>query len=403
MAAKHPRPLTGRTVLLCLVGFFAIVALANAIMINAAVSTFSGVETSSSYQAGLAFERDAAAAHAQDELHWQVQANVRSSPRARSWSRSTRAMRRAARSPASRHACSCIIRPIGRADQTVAVSEDTAGHFRGTHHGRGRPAGADDRIVARRRAVVPLAKPRRPAVERDRWPKTLDLALFVQHRDGTAHMDLAVEGVGCAGCIRKIEGRAEAASRRRRGAAQLHQSPSRGRLARRRACRRRRDRGARSGSAIRRTRSSPSAPRPKRRSTCAGCSKCLAVAGFAAMNIMLLSVSVWSGNADMTPQTRDFFHWLSALIALPAAAYAGQPFFHSALARHPHAPAQHGRADLARRDPRARHVAGRDREPCAARLFRFRRDAAVLPAVRALCSIMRCGARRARSPAIWRR
>jgi Cu2+-exporting ATPase len=58
--------------------------------------------------------------------------------------------------------------------------------------------------------------------------------------------------------------------------------------------------------------------------------KCLAVAGFAAMNIMLLSVSVWSGATDMTQETRDFFHWLSALIALPAAAYAGQPFFQSA-------------------------------------------------------------------------
>ena len=58
--------------------------------------------------------------------------------------------------------------------------------------------------------------------------------------------------------------------------------------------------------------------------------RCLAVAGFAAMNIMLLSVSVWSGGSDMTQETRDFFHWLSALIALPAAAYAGQPFFRSA-------------------------------------------------------------------------
>ena len=61
--------------------------------------------------------------------------------------------------------------------------------------------------------------------------------------------------------------------------------------------------------------------------------KCLAVAAFASMNIMLLSVSVWSGNiTDITPATRDFFHWLSALIALPAAAYAGQPFFRNALA-----------------------------------------------------------------------
>ncbi len=59
--------------------------------------------------------------------------------------------------------------------------------------------------------------------------------------------------------------------------------------------------------------------------------RCLAVSGFAAMNIMLLSVSVWSGNVtDITPETRDLFHWLSAAIALPAAAYAGQPFFRSA-------------------------------------------------------------------------
>jgi Cu2+-exporting ATPase len=61
--------------------------------------------------------------------------------------------------------------------------------------------------------------------------------------------------------------------------------------------------------------------------------KCLGVAAFATMNIMLLSVSVWAGNAsDISPETRDFFHWLSALIAIPAVAYAGQPFFRSAAA-----------------------------------------------------------------------
>lgn len=57
----------------------------------------------------------------------------------------------------------------------------------------------------------------------------------------------------------------------------------------------------------------------------------LGVAGFAAMNIMLLSVSVWSGEGgDMDRSLVSLFHWLSALIALPAVVYAGQPFFRSA-------------------------------------------------------------------------
>ncbi len=53
----------------------------------------------------------------------------------------------------------------------------------------------------------------------------------------------------------------------------------------------------------------------------------LAVAAFACMNVMLLSVSVWSG-AD--GPTRALFHWLSAMIGVPAIVFAGRPFFASA-------------------------------------------------------------------------
>jgi nitrogen fixation protein FixH len=73
---------TGRTVLVCLVAFFAVVAGVNAIMIRAAVSTFGGVETKNAYEAGLTMAREIASVEAQDALHWQVNAKVSIEPAA---------------------------------------------------------------------------------------------------------------------------------------------------------------------------------------------------------------------------------------------------------------------------------------------------------------------------------
>ena len=70
--------------------------------------------------------------------------------------------------------------------------------------------------------------------------------------------------------------------------------------------------------------------------------RALAVAGFAAGNVMLISIGIWAGGRaglldDMGPATRSLLHWVSALIALPAIAYAGMPFFVSAAAALRHA------------------------------------------------------------------
>jgi P-type Cu2+ transporter len=161
--------------------------------------------------------------------------------------------------------------------------------------------------------------------------ETLDLSLFVEPGDaGASHMTLAVEGVACAGCIRKIEngltklpGIIDARinfTQRRLAVDWRNDEIDAARIVE-----------AIEGIGYHAYPFAPERTDADESTQARWLLKCLAVAGFAAMNVMLLSVSVWAGNvSDMTQETRDLFHWLSMLIALPAAAYAGQPFFQSA-------------------------------------------------------------------------
>jgi len=148
--------------------------------------------------------------------------------------------------------------------------------------------------------------------------------------DGVATMDVVVDGIHCGGCIGRIE----------RSLKAVHGlADARLNFTNRRLTLTWRDPSFDPDEAIRLLEGMGYHANPFRQQSSESQEvahskfllRCLAVAGFAAMNIMLLSVSVWSGNVtDITPETRDLFHWLSAAIALPAAAYAGQPFFRSA-------------------------------------------------------------------------
>lgn len=71
-ARNKPRELTGRAVLFWLLGFFATVFAVNGVLVRAATSTFGGLETSSSYKAGLMFKQEMASAQRQDALRWHV-------------------------------------------------------------------------------------------------------------------------------------------------------------------------------------------------------------------------------------------------------------------------------------------------------------------------------------------
>ena len=156
-----------------------------------------------------------------------------------------------------------------------------------------------------------------------------DFSVFVRYPSrGVAAMDLVVEGVHCGGCMTTIEKGLK--SQRGVRSARVNLASKRVTVEW--------DEGAmKPGFIVERLDELGFPAWPFAPETTSGVEaneekrllRALGVAAFAMMNIMLLSVSVWSG--DLSPATRDMFHWISALIALPAVAVAGSPFFDSAL------------------------------------------------------------------------
>ncbi|WP_068318793.1 heavy metal translocating P-type ATPase [Polycladidibacter hongkongensis] len=155
-------------------------------------------------------------------------------------------------------------------------------------------------------------------------------AFITTGKDGASHMDLAVDGITCAACIYEIE-RAVAAipqvlrARVNFTSHRLSVDWQKG--------------GARADDIVEVLdtlgyRSYPFDPAAvKERGDKVGrhLLRALAVSGFATMNIMLLSISVWSGNvSDIDDATRQLFHWISAFIAMPTVVFAGQTFYKSA-------------------------------------------------------------------------
>ena len=181
-----------------------------------------------------------------------------------------------------------------------------------------------------------------PAEERTPEPAApVDYAAYVRSEGGLNSLHLMVEGVHCGGCVRRIESALQA---------DPDVAEARVNLTTRRLALSWRGRAARAPELARIVtdlgfRLTPYDP-DRLGAADARQEKLLlrslAVAGFAAANVMLLSVGVWAGHfSDMDPATRDLLHWFSALVALPAVVYAGQPFFRSALQA-----LRHGRTNM---------------------------------------------------------
>lgn len=156
-----------------------------------------------------------------------------------------------------------------------------------------------------------------------------DPQAFVRQKANSCDLDLLVQGAVCSGCIARIESGLKEDPRV--SAARLNLSTGRLSLSWNG------DRSAALGFVSQleqmgypATAYQPETGKDPRKDEERRLMRALAVAGFAMANVMLLSVSVWSGGGEMSASMEALMHRLSALIVLPTVAFSGRPFFGSA-------------------------------------------------------------------------
>ncbi len=168
-----------------------------------------------------------------------------------------------------------------------------------------------------------------PVAEQDPLGARLDLSSFVQEKDGMSSLDLIVQGAHCGGCMNKIErGLAKlpgvTQARMNLSTMRLHVDWKTDAL------------GPESiiqtlgGLGYGAAPYAANSAQAQSQSEIKTLLRALAVAGFAMINVMLLSVAIWAGGEEMSASTHKALHWVSAIIALPAVAFSGRVFFKSA-------------------------------------------------------------------------
>ena len=380
-----PKPLTGRKVLFMLVAFFGVVIAVNVIMAKLAIQTLPGTEVDSAYSASLAYESEIAAAHDQNARNWKVDAHIE---RDSGGGATLQVEARDKNGPpmSGLKFQGRFERPTDRrADQAVALAEVGKRHLSRECAGdRARTMGSGARRRGRGTADVPVQES--GFAELGRNAHAGDTRLFALC-EGSGFGPLP-HGSCCRGRqLRRmhVEDRARAFGDTRRDArARQSDRPPRGagmEAGRRSILPDFIDRLAELGY--------KAYPFETVRAEAVEAEnsrfllRCLGVAAFATMNVMMLSIPVWSGWRHDSGTARFFS------LAVGADRAAGRGLCRPAVLPlgvpgAAHAQRQYGCSDQHRRHACARNVGGRNPAPRRAYLFRCGHHAADLPAGGAL-------------------